>query len=61
MSKEKQCCGNCRFWKREQSTGECRVFPPEIVVLRESNGTDTWNAEFPLTNELTWCGSWEAK
>jgi hypothetical protein len=54
-------CGKCLYWERDEnvaSTGECRRYPPRVVMVREGDGRETASSEWPLTLSTAWCGEW---
>jgi hypothetical protein len=53
-----RCCGNCDFWKMDDSEdmGECRRDPPKILEKSNLN-----LGHWPKTHEHDWCGEFEMK
>jgi len=52
-------CGNCVFWdqdEEEESIGECRRNPPQVITLADENGTMTPVSVFPASEADHWCG-----
>jgi len=52
-------CGNCVFWERdeaEESIGECRRNPPQVITLPDEDGTPTPVSVFPAAEADQWCG-----
>lgn len=57
-------CKTCRFWKswaaigaNGAGKGECRRYPPTVVMLPRSVGGDTDRAT-PVTGAYYWCGEY---
>ncbi len=60
-----ETCGECRFWWSWEAigvngygSGECRRFPPAVVMLPKSVGGDTDRAT-PVTGKAYWCGEFQ--
>jgi hypothetical protein len=55
-------CGKCLYWEQHENVaamGECRRYPPQVVMVREGNDTQhTASSEWPLTLSAAWCGEW---
>jgi len=52
-------CGNCVFWDKdeeEESIGECRRNPPQVITLTDEDGTTTPVSGFPVSAVDQWCG-----
>jgi hypothetical protein len=52
-------CGNCVFWannEEEESIGECRRYPPQVITLADEDGTMTPVSVFPASESDEWCG-----
>jgi hypothetical protein len=52
-------CGNCRYWVLPggESGGECRRFPPAMLVWPETEATVAYaERSWPETAEDDWCG-----
>jgi len=52
-------CGNCVFWDKdeeEESIGECRRNPPQVITLADEDGTMTPVSVFPASEVDQWCG-----
>jgi hypothetical protein len=52
-------CGNCVFWDKdeeEDSIGECRRNPPQVITLADEDGTMTPVSIFPTSEADHWCG-----
>jgi len=52
-------CGNCVFWEKEEdeeSIGECRRNPPQVITLADEDGTMTPVSIFPASEADHWCG-----
>jgi hypothetical protein len=52
-------CGNCVFWDKdedEESIGECRRNPPQVITLVDEDGTMTPVSIFPTSEADHWCG-----
>jgi hypothetical protein len=52
-------CGNCVFWDKEEdedSIGECRRYPPQVITLADEDGTMTPVSIFPASEADHWCG-----
>ena len=52
-------CGNCVFWDKdedEESIGECRRNPPQVITLADEDGTMTPVSVFPASEADHWCG-----
>jgi hypothetical protein len=52
-------CGNCVFWandEEEESIGECRRYPPQVITLADEDGTMTPVSVFPASEVDQWCG-----
>lgn len=52
-------CGNCVFWDQdedEESIGECRRNPPQVITLADEDGTMTPVSVFPASEADHWCG-----
>jgi hypothetical protein len=52
-------CGNCVFWDKdedEESIGECRRNPPQVITLADEDGTMTPVSIFPASEADHWCG-----
>lgn len=56
-------CGKCLYWEQHENVaamGECRRYPPQVVMVREGGeeGQHTASSEWPLTLSAAWCGEW---
>ena len=54
-------CGKCLYWEQLETTdamGECRRYPPQVVMVREADAESTASSELPLTLSTAWCGEW---
>ena len=52
-------CSNCLFWERdeaEDSIGECRRNPPQVITLADEDGTMAPVSVFPASEADQWCG-----
>lgn len=52
-------CGNCVFWDKdeeEESIGECRRNPPQVITLADEDGIMTPVSVFPASEADQWCG-----
>jgi hypothetical protein len=55
----KAFCGNCVFWDKdedEESIGECRRNPPQVITLADEDGIMTPVSVFPASEADQWCG-----
>ena len=57
---EPQCCGNCRFWLRQDGDwGRCRRYAPRPVVRDRTNPrTVPHIADWVNVRSSDWCGEW---
>lgn len=60
-------CGNCRWWwswkhigGNGYGKGECRRYPPSVILLPRSVGGDTDRAT-PVTGQAYFCGEHQPK
>jgi hypothetical protein len=67
-------CDTCRYWQRyrpnsdEAGSGECRRYPPAVVLVElaefegsKSSGFNAMNgSEWPQTGPAGWCGEHQA-
>jgi hypothetical protein len=54
-------CGKCLYWEQHDNVavmGECRRYPPQVVMVRETGENETASSEWPLTLSTAWCGEW---
>jgi hypothetical protein len=58
-------CRKCQHWENwamlgqnGYGKGECRRFPPKVVLLPKSVGGDTDRAT-PVTGQFYWCGEFQ--
>lgn len=51
-----ECCGNCRYWNREEDcdSNDCRRYPPKLLKL----GLE-FKSFWPDTRKELWCGEWK--
>ena len=52
-------CGNCVFWDKdedEESIGECRRNPPQVITLADEDGIMAPVSVFPASEADHWCG-----
>jgi DNA-directed RNA polymerase alpha subunit len=67
---EEPRCKNCQFWVRqaeEDTSGQCRRFPPELPQLEaqleamQATGASPFVGVWPDTLGLDWCGEFQAR
>jgi len=57
---DKQICETCDVWQWSEENlqrGECRRFPPQIIVNKKGGA----HPQQPLTSPHFWCGEWSPK
>lgn len=57
-----ESCESCAFWHRdmeEESIGECRRNPPQIITLPDEGGIPVPVSIFPAAESDQWCGEYQ--
>jgi len=55
-------CRTCAFWVRdeeEESIGECRCNPPQVITLPDEGGIPVPVSIFPAVEFDQWCGEYQ--
>jgi len=55
-------CETCAYWESdeaEESIGECRRNPPQVIILPDEDGTPTPVSIFPAAEADQWCGEYQ--
>ena len=54
-------CDACKFYyKVDDATGECRRYPPSILLAEGHTRDDADFYRSPLVYDIGWCGEWQA-
>lgn len=55
------CCNSCEHWNRDDSyVGECRRYPPQIIIGVDDDGEEFPMSMWPSTENVDGCGEFKA-